>query len=81
MEKPPKAVEPTVSNGPPDMTYRLLIVLGDEVVAALLGVSTGQSGRWATGHLRSSARSRLTAAIHCPATWMRVVLLPPCSFN
>lgn len=49
MEKQRKAVEPTVSNGPQAMTQRLLALLGDDIVAALLGVSKGEPGRWASG--------------------------------
>jgi hypothetical protein len=38
-----------VSDGPQAVTQRLLILLGYDVVAALLGVRTGEIGRWASG--------------------------------
>lgn len=38
-----------MSDGPQVITQRLLTLLGDDVVTALLGVSTGEPGRWATG--------------------------------
>jgi hypothetical protein len=62
MEKPRKAVEPTVSNSPQAVTQRLLTLLGDDVVAALLGVSTGEPGRWATGGAVPNEENRVQLA-------------------
>lgn len=62
MEKQRKAVEAMVNNDPQPMTQRLLTVLGDDVVAALLGVSKDEPGRWASGQEPPNEENRVQLA-------------------